>query len=59
MKRPVRIVDYNYEWSGQFKGLRQAIEKQIKDIIITIEHIGSTTLGKICMRAKGVREVGT
>ena len=41
---PVNVVSYNPEWRKWFKELREPIWEKIKDYIIDIVHVGSTSI---------------
>ena len=44
MARRVIVVPYNEQWKTDFETIRQYLFPTIKDIIISIEHIGSTSV---------------
>lgn len=44
MSRPVRIVDYDPKWPILYEEERRRILKVVGDLIVRIEHIGSTAV---------------
>jgi GrpB-like predicted nucleotidyltransferase (UPF0157 family) len=42
--RPVVLVDYDPEWINIFAQLKVAIEKPLGDLVLSMEHIGSTSV---------------
>jgi len=44
MSRPVRIVDYDPKWSILYEEEKRRILEAVEDIIVMIEHIGSTAV---------------
>lgn len=46
-KSGVKIEDYNPEWSIIFKDLKCVIEAQLGDLLLSIEHVGSTSVNNL------------
>lgn len=44
MKKFIDIVDYNSEWPGLFEIEKERIINEIKEYIVSIHHIGSTSV---------------
>ena len=44
MKGFVKVIPYNSEWDDEYIKIREMIEDCIGDLIIAIEHIGSTSI---------------
>ena len=44
MAKRVVVVPYNEQWKTDFETIKQYLLTAIKDIIISIEHIGSTSV---------------
>ncbi|ERI92381.1 hypothetical protein HMPREF1982_02363 [Clostridiales bacterium oral taxon 876 str. F0540] len=42
--KKVTVVPYDYKWSEEFKKIKLELEKVLGDSIITIEHVGSTSV---------------
>ncbi|MFQ6584621.1 GrpB family protein [Priestia megaterium] len=40
----VKLEPYNNKWSKLFDGERESLSSQLKELIITIEHVGSTSI---------------
>ncbi|WP_194758344.1 GrpB family protein [Priestia megaterium] len=40
----VKLEPYNNKWSKLFDGERKSLSAQLKELIITIEHVGSTSI---------------
>lgn len=40
----VIVVPYDYKWNDEFQKIRLYLEKTLKNNIITIEHVGSTSV---------------
>ncbi len=40
----IRIVDYDPKWPVLFKGLKEIYRRELGDLIIDIEHVGSTSV---------------
>ncbi|MEW4212126.1 GrpB family protein [Priestia megaterium] len=40
----VKLEPYNNKWSKLFDGERELLSSQLKELIITIEHVGSTSI---------------
>ncbi|MGG3580891.1 GrpB family protein [Priestia megaterium] len=40
----VKLEPYNNKWSKLFDGERELLSAQLKELIITIEHVGSTSI---------------
>lgn len=43
MKKVV-VTDYQPEWAEQFKAFKAVFQKHLKDIVLSIEHVGSTAV---------------
>jgi GrpB-like predicted nucleotidyltransferase (UPF0157 family) len=43
-KREIRIVDYDPEWSARFRAHAEIIARSLGDVLLRIEHIGSTSV---------------
>lgn len=39
----IEIVKYNEKWAETFQSIKQVISKSLNDLIIGIEHVGSTS----------------
>ncbi|MBQ3151391.1 MAG: GrpB family protein [Clostridia bacterium] len=50
MTKHVIVVPYNEQWKNDFEKIRQYILPSVKDIIIGIEHIGSTSVEGLCAK---------
>lgn len=46
-KSGVKIEDYNPEWSIIFKDLKCVIEAELGDLLLSIEHVGSTSVNNL------------
>ncbi|PEW85032.1 hypothetical protein CN446_30810 [Bacillus cereus] len=46
-KNGVTIEDYNPEWSIIFKDLKCVIEAELGDLLLSIEHVGSTSINNL------------
>ncbi|MEY8351319.1 GrpB family protein [Bacillus cereus] len=46
-KSRVKIEDYNPEWSTIFKDLKCVIEAELGDLLLSIEHVGSTSVNNL------------
>lgn len=46
-KSGIKIEDYNPEWSIIFKDLKYAIEAELDDLLLSIEHVGSTSVNNL------------
>ncbi|MCU4835363.1 GrpB family protein [Bacillus cereus] len=46
-KSGVKIEDYNPEWSIIFKDLNCIIEAELGDLLLSIEHVGSTSVNNL------------
>lgn len=42
--RTIEIMPYNTEWKTEFKKIKMMIESYIGDLILRIEHVGSTSV---------------
>ena len=42
--RVIEVVPYNPQWQKEFEKIRDMINSYIGDLIITIEHVGSTSV---------------
>ncbi|MBU8590054.1 GrpB family protein [Priestia megaterium] len=40
----VKLEPYNYKWSKLFEKERELLSSQLKDLIVEIEHVGSTSV---------------
>ncbi|ERI10781.1 hypothetical protein HMPREF0083_01110 [Aneurinibacillus aneurinilyticus ATCC 12856] len=40
----IEIVIFNEEWAETFQSIKQVISKSLNDLIIGIEHVGSTSI---------------
>ncbi|UPK45420.1 GrpB family protein [Paenibacillus pabuli] len=43
-KETIIIEDYNNEWSEMFSDLKSIIEHRLGDLVLRIEHVGSTAV---------------
>ncbi|MBQ2775699.1 MAG: GrpB family protein [Clostridia bacterium] len=43
-KKRVIVEPYNSKWKTEFEDIKQEIEKELKDLIIDVEHVGSTAV---------------
>ena len=43
-KKKITVVDYNPKWAIQFENLRYVLNEKLGDIILNIEHVGSTSV---------------
>jgi GrpB-like predicted nucleotidyltransferase (UPF0157 family) len=41
---PIEIVDYDPQWPHSFNNLRNVIARALGDLVLTIEHVGSTAV---------------
>lgn len=48
----IEIIQYNEQWAETFKSIKQDISKSLDDLIIGIEHIGSTSI-----QGPGVKQI--
>ncbi len=46
-KSGIRIEDYNPEWSIIFKDLKCVLEAELGDLLLSIEHVGSTSVNNL------------
>ncbi|MGG3523039.1 GrpB family protein [Bacillus pseudomycoides] len=46
-KSGIKIEDYNPEWSIIFKDLKCVIEAELGDLLLSIEHVGSTSVNNL------------
>ncbi|QWH31761.1 GrpB family protein (plasmid) [Bacillus mycoides] len=46
-KSKMKIEDYNPEWSIVFKDLKYVIEAELDDLLLSIEHVGSTSVNNL------------
>lgn len=44
VQKPVIIVDYNSEWPNMFSELEMILRRQLGNLAISIEHVGSTSV---------------
>ena len=44
MAEPVRIVKYNPSWVSMFEMIRDFVTPVLTDIVLAIEHVGSTSV---------------
>ncbi len=44
MKREMKIVPYNSEWNEQYREIQTFLSKIFKDIVVDIQHFGSTAV---------------
>ena len=44
MEKPVRIVKYNPSWVSKFEMIRNFVTPVLTDIVVAIEHVGSTSV---------------
>lgn len=42
--RTITVVNYNPDWALEFEKIKNELEHHIKDFIISIEHVGSTSV---------------
>lgn len=42
--KPVIIVDYNNNWPSMFEQLRLIIQEHLGELVVSIEHVGSTSI---------------
>lgn len=42
--KEVRIVPYDPAWKTAFESIRAELERHIGDLVIAIEHVGSTSV---------------
>jgi GrpB-like predicted nucleotidyltransferase (UPF0157 family) len=42
--RRIIVVEYDSKWKDEFKKIKSYLEKELKNNIITIEHVGSTSV---------------
>jgi len=40
----VIVVPYSYQWKIEFDKIKKSLENVLEDIIISIEHVGSTSV---------------
>lgn len=46
-KSGIRIEDYNPEWSIIFRDLKGVLEVELVDLLLSIEHVGSTSVNNL------------
>ncbi len=44
MVEPTRIVEYNPSWVSMFEMVRNFVTPVLTDIVVAIEHVGSTSV---------------
>ncbi|MCR5629280.1 GrpB family protein [Eubacterium sp.] len=44
MKKHVVVEPYNEEWKSDFIAIRDELDTVLKDIVLRIEHVGSTSV---------------
>jgi GrpB-like predicted nucleotidyltransferase (UPF0157 family) len=44
MSRPIRIVEYDPNWPTLFQELRDRVAAALDDLVVVIEHVGSTSI---------------
>ncbi|MDQ0194602.1 GrpB family protein [Paenibacillus wynnii] len=54
-RRVIEVVSYNVEWKTEFEKIKQMIFSYIGDLILTIEHVGSTSV--VGLSAKPIIDV--
>lgn len=55
MDKPIIIMDYNTDWSMEFEQEKEKLMKILSDKIISVEHIGSTSV--IGLGAKPILDI--
>ena len=40
----IKIINFDERWITEFKSIKQVISKSLSDLIIYIEHVGSTSV---------------
>lgn len=40
----IEVVDYDGQWVDDFRQIKEEIEDALKDLVIVIEHVGSTAV---------------
>lgn len=48
--REIIIEDYNPQWKIEFEELKKVFADHLKDLIIDIEHVGSTSIEGLCAK---------
>lgn len=46
----VIVAPYSYQWKIEFEKIKKALEHALEDIIISIEHVGSTSVEGLCAK---------
>lgn len=50
MKKKIKIVEYNSEWSKMFVSIAEELQNFLKENCIKIHHVGSTSVPELCAK---------
>lgn len=50
MKQRITIEEYNIKWESEFYKLKSLINNMLKELVLSIEHIGSTSVKELAAK---------
>ncbi len=49
-QKKIKVVDYDPDWKSEFKRLKSIYIEHLEDLIVRVEHVGSTAVPGLCAK---------